>query len=158
MKKIILITLFLCGLVYANGETDASTAQTLKNIQENAPKAGKYDRFLRDSNGEVIKDFSDSKFHVDGIHAKLGLSCNDCHLEKDKKDFSSRTKEACMKCHGDYEKISQLTGHLGYNDDPHKNPHYESLSCDTCHKTHQPSVNMCVRCHTQESMKKLIVK
>ncbi|CAD7287076.1 cytochrome c3 family protein [Campylobacter suis] len=113
---------------------------------------------LRNSKGEVTKNFSKESFPLQGIHQKLGLDCKDCHKENDQKDYSSAMNASCMQCHVSYEKLAERTGVLGHTDNIHANPHYESLDCDTCHSTHKPTVNMCVRCHTQDSLKSLIVK
>ncbi|MBE2985380.1 cytochrome c3 family protein [Campylobacter sp. RM9344] len=113
---------------------------------------------LRNSKGEITTDFSPKIFPIQGIHKKLNLACIDCHKDEKQKDYSSAMNNSCLSCHGSYSKLGETTGHLGHNDNIHANPHYESLDCDTCHKSHQPSVNMCLRCHTQDSMKKLIVK
>ncbi|WP_069633104.1 cytochrome c3 family protein [Campylobacter pinnipediorum] len=142
MKKIILlislIALFLSG-------NEINPKDSLADV-------------LRSSDGKVITDFSKNAFPIKGIHEKLGLDCKDCHKEKNQKDYSSAMNSSCLECHGSYKKLGEATGHLGHNDNIHANPHYESLDCDTCHKAHKPTVNMCLRCHTQDSMKKLEVK
>lgn len=113
---------------------------------------------LRNSKGEIVTDFSPKAFPIDGVHKKLALKCTDCHKEANEKDYSSAMNGSCLTCHGSYAKLGEATSHLGHNDNIHANPHYESLDCDTCHKSHKPSVNMCLHCHTQDSMKSLIVK
>ncbi|AGZ81723.1 cytochrome c3 family protein [Campylobacter fetus] len=113
---------------------------------------------LKNSKGEITMDFSSNAFPITGVHKKLNLDCKSCHLEADKKDYSAAMQKSCLACHGSYEKIAEATGGLGHNDNIHKSPHYEALDCDNCHKAHQPTINMCLRCHTQDSMKKLQVK
>lgn len=113
---------------------------------------------LRDSLGNVNVDFSEKAYEVKGIHKKLNLKCNDCHLEAQAKDYSSAMLNSCIKCHGDYSKLAEYTAGYGHNNNVHQSPHYEKLDCDNCHKTHKPSVNMCTRCHTQEILKNLKVK
>lgn len=116
------------------------------------------DKSLHLSDGKVESDFSVSKYPINGVHKKLDLSCNDCHKESSPKEYSSAMLSACLNCHKSYEKLAEYTGALGHNDNIHASPHYETLACDTCHKAHKPSVNMCVRCHTQDSLKSLVVK
>lgn len=113
---------------------------------------------LRNSKGEVVTNFDVKNFPLMGIHQKLSLKCTDCHKEAEQKDYSSAMNSSCLDCHKSYEKLAERTGVLGHTDNIHANPHYESLDCDTCHKTHTPTVNMCVRCHTQDTLKSLIVK
>lgn len=115
-------------------------------------------RLLHDSSGKVVSDFSDKAFKITGIHKKLDLKCTDCHKEAKPQQYSSQMYESCLECHGSYTKLAEATGALGHNDNIHASPHYEALACDTCHKSHKPSVNMCVRCHTQDSLKSLVVK
>lgn len=97
-------------------------------------------------------------YPMDGIHKKLGLSCTDCHSESKGEDYSNAMLKTCLQCHESYEKVKERTGHLGHNNNIHQSPHFEDLACDVCHKTHKPSQNLCVQCHGQQTMKKLIVK
>lgn len=136
MKIIKIILLFLLGL----------------NLYATDPKA------LHDSSGNIVTDFSEKAFPIKGIHKKLSLNCKDCHKESKPEQYSSAMNSSCLQCHISYKKLAEATGALGHNDNIHANPHYESLDCDTCHKAHKPTVNMCVRCHTQDSLKNLIVK
>lgn len=115
-------------------------------------------RALHDSHGNINTDFSEHRFKITGIHKKLGLKCSNCHLEKDPSQYSSAMNKSCRACHGSQEKLIEATGALGHNDNIHAGPHYENLDCDNCHKAHSKPVNMCIRCHTQNSMKKLVVK
>ncbi|MBR8465980.1 cytochrome c3 family protein [Campylobacter sp. faydin G-140] len=115
-------------------------------------------KILRDSNGEIVTNFSKETFAIKGIHQKLGLDCTDCHKEPDEKMYSSAMNNSCLECHGSYAKLGERTGALGHNDNIHASPHFEALDCDTCHKSHKPSVNMCLRCHTQDSIKNLEVR
>ncbi|PZT47330.1 hypothetical protein B6S12_09605 [Helicobacter valdiviensis] len=119
---------------------------------------------LRNSKGEVVKDFSEKNFPLYGKHKKLNLSCTDCHLEKDPKDYSSAMGKSCQKCHGSYEKLAEYTGGLGHNNNVHKSPHFKELACDVCHQSHQGEItsknskNLCATCHGQESMQQLIAR
>lgn len=124
---------------------------------------------LRDSKGEVVRSFSEQDFPIYGIHKKLNLSCTDCHLESDPKEYSSAMNRSCEKCHGDSQKLADYTSGLGHNNNIHQSPHYESLDCDICHKSHidmsaplenlqkRPKV-LCASCHGQEAMQKLIAR
>lgn len=113
---------------------------------------------LRDSNGNINKDFSQKMFPLNGLHKKLDLKCNDCHLENDTTKYSSAMNISCKKCHGDYSELSDYTSGLGHNNNIHASPHYEDLDCDMCHKSHKKSQNICINCHSQETMKNLIAR
>ena len=55
------------------------------------------------------------------------------------------TKNQCMKCHGDYEKLGAQTADLVPN--PHKS-HLGAVNCEDCHKaTLSKPVLMCNQCH-----------
>ncbi|WP_300702878.1 cytochrome c3 family protein [uncultured Campylobacter sp.] len=130
------------------------------------------DENLRDSKGEIVSKFDENSFPIYGIHKKLNLSCSDCHLEKEATQYSSAMNKSCQKCHGDYEKLADYTSGLGHNNNIHKSPHYESLDCDICHKSHTDTVSqvknipehisnqkvLCASCHGQEVMQKLIAR
>lgn len=102
--------------------------------------------------------FTAQNYPIDGIHKKLGLSCTDCHTGNKVEEYSNEMLNTCLKCHDSYEKIKERTGHLGHNNNVHQSPHFENLACDVCHKSHQPSSNLCVQCHGQNTMKQLRVK
>ncbi|PAF44365.1 cytochrome c3 family protein [Helicobacter sp. 11S02629-2] len=160
MKKLLLLTLLACGFMLgANANPHANTT-TNANANANPHASSKIMDALRDSKGEVVTDFSQNAFSIKGIHKKLDLKCSDCHLEKDPKDYSSAMNKSCLKCHGTYEQLREYTGGLGHDLNIHAGPHYEALDCDNCHKSHsdEKPINMCSRCHNQESMKKLMPK
>ncbi|CZE47454.1 cytochrome c3 family protein [Campylobacter geochelonis] len=141
MKKLILMMIFACSVAFGF-DSNSSIMEVLRN-----------------SKGEVVTDFSSKAFPIKGIHKKLDLKCTDCHLEKDEKDYSSAMQTSCLQCHESYPKLREYTGGLGHDHNIHEGPHYEALDCDNCHKTHdEKPVNMCAKCHNQESMLKLIVK
>ena len=103
--------------------------------------------------------FDDSKYPIKGIHNTLGLSCTDCHKEKNKEDYSSSVSKSCASCHGDPKDLADKTGHLGHTNNIHNSPHWKTaMNCSACHKAHQPTQNLCVQCHEQDGMKRLIVK
>ncbi|BCX78583.1 cytochrome c3 family protein [Campylobacter sp. 19-13652] len=124
----------------------------------NAGEGLKVDKRLHASNGVVINDFSADKFPLSGVHKKLNLTCNDCHKESEPAQYSSAMLSSCLNCHNSYAALASATGALGHNDNIHASPHYAALACDNCHRSHRKSENMCVRCHTQDSLKSLIVK
>ena len=90
-------------------------------------------------------------------HESLHFECKNCHKESDQKEYKKLTTSECLSCHNSYEKLALQTGHLGYDDNVHKSPHYPNMDCDLCHSTHKQSRNFCVMCHSQDSMKKLLV-
>lgn len=102
--------------------------------------------------------FTAKNYPIEGIHKKLGLSCTDCHSESKPEEYSSAALNTCLNCHESNEKLKERTGHLGHTNNVHQSPHFESLACDVCHKSHKPSQNLCVQCHGQKTMKQLIVK
>ncbi|AQW81438.1 cytochrome c3 family protein [Campylobacter pinnipediorum] len=90
-------------------------------------------------------------------HDKLHFDCKSCHKEQNPKEYKSLTTDDCLSCHKSYKKLAEQTGHLGYDDNIHASPHYPNMDCNLCHQTHKPSKNYCVMCHSQDSMKKLLV-
>lgn len=75
-------------------------------------------------------------------HAAKGMNCASCHVETP--PAKAVPTEKCLSCHGDYEKLKELTK------DKQPNPHYTHLldqPCSECHKGHTESVNMCNSCH-----------
>ena len=62
------------------------------------------------------------------------------------------TKNQCMKCHGDYEKLGAQTADLVPN--PHKS-HLGAVNCEDCHKANlSKPVLMCNECHNFTITKK----
>lgn len=91
------------------------------------------------------------------VHAKKGLTCLDCHelavLQQVHKRYTPNTTslqerkfptDFCLRCHGSYKKVLQLTEGLDPN--PHDS-HYGEMRCGACHKMHRPSEYFCARCH-----------
>lgn len=75
-------------------------------------------------------------------HAARGAACETCHVAKD--GNAPVRKEACLACHGSYDKMAERTKDAVPN--PHFN-HYGERDCSTCHKGHQKSVLSCNGCH-----------
>lgn len=150
MKKIALLTALVL-LVFG---------ASIKDLKAQNP--------LRDSKGNINTEFDETHFPIYGIHKRLGLSCVDCHFEKEPKDYSSAMNISCKKCHGGNDKLADYTSGLGHNNNIHKSPHYEALDCDICHKSHidtnalkdpnKQNKILCASCHGQKVMQNLIAK
>jgi hypothetical protein len=76
-------------------------------------------------------------------HKGAGIECSGCHKETPPKEEPAM--EACLKCHGPYEKLAAKGEKLEHN--PHAS-HLGELECFNCHHGHKPSVDYCARCHT----------
>ena len=76
-------------------------------------------------------------------HKAAGIDCSGCHKASPPKD--APPMEACLKCHGPYEKLAAGSEKLEQN--PHAS-HLGELECSNCHHGHKPSVDYCARCHT----------
>ena len=75
-------------------------------------------------------------------HGTLGLSCKDCHEEKEPPEVPSR--ETCLKCHQSYAAVAERTKKLKPN--PHAS-HDGDVPCAECHSTHGTSRLYCNGCH-----------
>ena len=82
-------------------------------------------------------------------HAASAMKCGACHDEEDPTQGTGAVStEACLSCHGSYEKVAERTAGIGEDLNPHDNFHYDmQLDCTTCHKSHGESVNLCLSCH-----------
>ena len=81
--------------------------------------------------------FNKQNYPIKSHHDKLGFDCKNCHKS--------------------YDALAERSGHLGYDDNVHASPHYPKMDCNLCHRSHKPSQNYCVMCHSQDSMKKILV-
>ncbi len=119
-----------------------------------------YAAFMMISSQLIAQDsINDQKYPISGIHNKLGLACADCHKEKNKAEYSNSVNKGCSSCHGKPEEIADKTGHLGHLNNIHNSPHWgNEINCNMCHKAHKPTQNLCLQCHEQDAMKRLIVK
>lgn len=90
-------------------------------------------------------------------HEKLNFDCKSCHKEANEKDYKALSVNECLSCHKSYEALAERSGHLGYDDNIHASPHYPKMDCNLCHSTHKQSKNYCVMCHSQDTMKNLLV-
>lgn len=79
------------------------------------------------------------------------VSCEACHDPvAPTKMRQKNDQDVCIDCHGDYNKVVQLTQPA---DEAEGNPHSQHdgiLPCTECHKGHQQGVNYCAECHTWE--------
>lgn len=75
-------------------------------------------------------------------HQAKGIECSGCHKESPPK--AAVPSEACLKCHGPYEKVAKQTENVSPN--PHAS-HMGQLGCENCHMGHKPSVDYCSSCH-----------
>ncbi|ADG81121.1 putative multiheme cytochrome c [Thermincola ferriacetica] len=107
------------------------------------------------------KSYSESNL-LANKHAKAGLVCHDCHetsitakinegIKYITNDFKTPmkqrrySKELCLKCHNDFDKIIEKTQSLE-EANPHES-HFGSQECYECHSMHRQSNVMCSRCH-----------
>lgn len=134
LSKIILISLLssVFFVAIALGESQLMPFKEIKTLQKEKP---------------VIKDH----------HASLQFKCATCHGDGPEEEYKKLQQEDCFKCHKNYEKLAERTGHLGYDDNVHASPHYPNMDCNLCHATHKPTKNYCVMCHSQQTMKNLLV-
>lgn len=105
--------------------------------------------------GENLLD--EKLYTIKPHHEELGFTCKNCHKENNQKDYKPLSTNECLSCHKSYLNLAELSGHLGYDDNIHSSPHYPKMDCNICHKSHEQSINYCAMCHSQESMKNLLV-
>lgn len=81
-------------------------------------------------------------------HASKSVDCVSCHDTKTPAEGATVSTQKCSGCHGSLQDISaQIQKRSNaQSPDPHVN-HSLGLNCNECHRGHQPSVNMCNRCH-----------
>lgn len=78
-------------------------------------------------------------------HKNAGITCDVCHEENP--PIKRVPMGVCTRCHGDYDKVIELTQKSRPN--PHDS-HVGELECDACHYSHKPFENYCARCHDFE--------
>lgn len=79
---------------------------------------------------------------IKGKHALEGLQCADCHQVE--KPVAAASVQACLDCHGGYDKVAQRT--KGQHVNPHDS-HLGRMDCLKCHRVHGPSEFVCLQCH-----------
>ncbi|QXE87790.1 cytochrome c3 family protein [Geomonas nitrogeniifigens] len=85
---------------------------------------------------------------IKGKHASEGLGCADCH--KTDKPTAAAGIEACLDCHGGYDKVAERT--KGMHNNPHDS-HLGRMACLKCHRVHAPSEYLCLECHSDFEFK-----
>lgn len=100
-----------------------------------------------------------NEYEIKPFHKSLNLECKNCHdMSKKDEGFVGKTSnKTCLECHKSYAHLAQLSANLGYDDNPHASPHYPDMHCSSCHASHKKSRNYCVMCHSQDSLKNLLV-
>ena len=76
-------------------------------------------------------------------HKAASLGCDACHKENPPK--AAAPTSICTACHGNYEKLAQLTQKVMPHN-PHES-HEGEMDCAECHHVHKPSLDYCGRCH-----------
>jgi Zn finger protein HypA/HybF involved in hydrogenase expression len=76
-------------------------------------------------------------------HQSASLGCDACHKENPPK--TPAPTPICTACHGNYEKLAQLTQKVMPHN-PHES-HEGEMDCAECHHVHKPSVDYCWKCH-----------
>lgn len=77
-------------------------------------------------------------------HSHYGAQCATCHANNMPATGTRVKNEACLACHGSYEKLAEKTK----NDEP--NPHRTHLGnvrCSDCHSGHGTPRLICNDCH-----------
>jgi len=102
---------------------------------------------------EVSKELRD-QYPIKSHHAKLSIDCIHCHDDQGRvpAKFEYIGDKGCLSCHGSKEKMAKRTGFMDmFHTNPHNSYHDgPTLSCDECHKEHEPSQNRCMECHEKE--------
>lgn len=135
MKKLFLLAIFMFAFINLNAESEYNATIFHKADKEPTSK----------------------NYPIKKHHEKLAFDCKTCHTQGEGNKFSQVTTQKCFECHKDYNSLAKRSGHLGYDDNIHAAPHYPDMDCALCHKSHKPSTNYCVMCHSQDSMRNLLV-
>jgi hypothetical protein len=83
----------------------------------------------------------------DNRHRQRGLYCLGCHSDYVDEYTADDTQAACVKCHGDYDKMIVKTAKTKYSHNPHES-HFVDLKCSACHHGHKPFEDSCAKCHS----------
>jgi hypothetical protein len=95
-----------------------------------------------------VTGIAQQKLEIKDIHDKLGVSCKDCHGDKNPPQVTER--ETCLKCHKSYATVAGRTDKLKPN--PHAS-HDGDVACANCHSTHGTSKLYCNGCHNFTNFK-----
>lgn len=105
----------------------------------------------------IKKEYTKENYPIKAHHEKLRMDCASCHGDGPESEYTELKTKDCLTCHKDYKTLAKRTEFLGYDDNIHASPHYPEMDCNLCHSSHRKAQNYCVMCHSQDSMKKLIV-
>lgn len=98
----------------------------------------------------ATETYAQSAMSLKPYHEKMNLTCETCHSQKlGKTQWTKPSNEACLSCHGSYEKVAAKTAHLPSGEpNPHASSHYgNGILCVACHAEHQKSEVYCNNCH-----------
>lgn len=90
----------------------------------------------------VFSSGASAQMTLKGKHKGMNMQCDTCHGQTRPREMPEDA--VCLQCHGSRDAVKQRTAKLN------PNPHYghdESISCNDCHKQHEPSVLTCDQCH-----------
>lgn len=106
---------------------------------------------------KLTKKATKENYPIKKHHEVLDFDCKTCHGEPIGDNYGIVTTQKCLQCHKSYDALAKRSGHLGYDDNIHASPHYPDMDCNICHSSHKKSTNYCAMCHSQDSMKNLLV-
>lgn len=121
-----------CHLVDANGKVSFTSLPDTHRDMQAMKKLGDYFQSWQGS------------YYLDRAHKQHGLYCSDCHQKYTEGDEPS---DSCIRCHGDYEKVSKLAKSGSYEKNPHRS-HFQTVRCTVCHSGHKEFRDFCSSCHT----------
>ncbi len=85
--------------------------------------------------------------YLDNSHAKVSLSCANCHDTKLPQLDDTVENIKCLECHGPMEELAKKTEPAEFKDrNPHQS-HLGEIACTVCHKSHGESKVYCLGCH-----------
>lgn len=95
---------------------------------------------------EYFQSWASSEF-ADHTHAQASVTCDQCHdtFFPEKKPAT----DACLRCHGTYTHLAELTEPEVEGPNPHAS-HLGEPSCTSCHNAHEEAELMCLQCHIFE--------
>lgn len=105
----------------------------------------------------LFKPLTEENYPIKSHHKELNFQCATCHGDGPKEEYKKLSTKDCLSCHQSFDKLAEQSGDLGYDDNVHASPHYPKMDCNLCHSSHQSTKNYCVMCHSQDSMKNLLV-
>ena len=112
-----------------------------------APPAAQASRPAAEQKAPAATQLGLAALHRD----QFGLECKTCHGGKAAPDDNETVEnQACVSCHGDYDKLGPATRAKLKNKDinPHASHLGPEIACTVCHQGHQESKAYCSNCHT----------